>query len=123
MIAIQNNEVIAESAEAVKEQGYYYFPVESVRTVFTKPSRDASGCYLKGMANCFHIRVRSKRFANGAWQYYYPSDAGEYIKTLSHYPFASSNTSKYLSIWACRSLYLYCTIKRGCSIAMILLKK
>jgi len=48
MKAIRNNEVIAESAEAVKEQGYYYFPVERVRTAFTKPSRDASGCYLKG---------------------------------------------------------------------------
>jgi uncharacterized protein (DUF427 family) len=80
MKAIWNNEVIAESAEAVKEEGYYYFPVGSVRTAFLKPSRDTSSCYLKGTANYFHIKVGSKRLANGAWQYHYPSDAARIVR-------------------------------------------
>ena len=80
MKAIWNKEVIAESADAVKEEGYYYFPVDSVRTAFLKPSRDTSSCYLKGTANYFHIKVRSKRLANGAWQYSYPSDAAKIVR-------------------------------------------
>ena len=80
MKAIWNKEVIAESADAIKEEGYYYFPVGSVNMAFLKPSPDTSSCYLKGTANYFHIKVRSKRLANGAWQYRYPSDAAKNVR-------------------------------------------
>jgi len=80
MKAIWNKEVIAESKEAIKDDGYFYFPVTSVRTEFLKASRDASSCFLKGTANYFHIKVRSKRLSNGAWQYRYPSDAAKIVR-------------------------------------------
>jgi uncharacterized protein (DUF427 family) len=80
MKAIWNNEVIAESGEAIREDGYYYFPVDSVRKDVLKPSHDTSSCFLKGTANYFHIKVGTKRLANGAWQYQYPSDAAKIVR-------------------------------------------
>ena len=80
MKAVWNNEVIAESDKAIKEEGYYYFPLESVRMDLLKPSRDTSYCGLKGTANYFHLKVRSKRLANGAWRYHYPSDAAKSVR-------------------------------------------
>ncbi len=80
MKAIWNKEVIADSKDAVRDDGYYYFPIASVRMEFLKASRDTSGCFLKGTANYFHIKVRSKRLLNGAWQYQYLSDAAKIVR-------------------------------------------
>ena len=80
MKAIWNNEIIAESEHAIKEDGYYYFPKESVNKNFLKPSRDTSSCFLKGTATYFHIKAGKKRLTNGAWQYLYPSDAAKMVR-------------------------------------------
>jgi uncharacterized protein (DUF427 family) len=80
MKATWNNTVIAESDNAIEEEGYYYFPLETVHMELLKPSRDTSSCYLKGTANYYHIKVRSKRLANGAWTYHYPSDAASLVR-------------------------------------------
>ncbi|MFZ6013760.1 MAG: DUF427 domain-containing protein [Bacteroidota bacterium] len=80
MKAIWNNEVLAESNDTVVIEGNHYFPVESIRRQFFKPSDTHTQCHWKGTASYYDIEVNGKRNEDAAWYYEHPSDQAKVIK-------------------------------------------
>lgn len=70
MKAIWNNTIIAESNETKVIENNHYFPRESVKLEFLKPSNTSSRCFWKGVASYYHVEVNGKLNENAAW--YYP---------------------------------------------------
>lgn len=78
--AIWEGQVIAESDACVVVEGNQYFPPESVKREFLRPSTHTTVCGWKGTASYFDIEVNGKRNPNAAWYYADPSDAAQQIK-------------------------------------------
>lgn len=70
MKAIWNNTVIAESDETVKVEGNPYFPIESIKKEYFKPSNTHSVCPWKGEASYYTLEVNGQENKDAAW--YYP---------------------------------------------------
>lgn len=79
-VATWNGTVIAESDKTVVVEGNHYFPPESVRTQYLKPSTTTSRCPWKGLANYYSLHVDGKTNEDAAWYYAEPSDAATAIK-------------------------------------------
>jgi uncharacterized protein (DUF427 family) len=79
-VAKWNGTVIAESDKTVVVEGNHYFPPESVRTEYLKPSTATSRCPWKGLANYYSLLVEGKTNEDAAWYYAKPSDAAAAIK-------------------------------------------
>ncbi|WP_299520247.1 DUF427 domain-containing protein [Winogradskyella sp.] len=82
MKAIWNNKVIAESNDTVVVEGNHYFPHESIKKEFFKPSETHSVCPWKGTASYYTIEVDGKENTDAAW--YYP-EASELAKGIKNY--------------------------------------
>lgn len=78
--AIWNGQVIAESDKTKEVESNHYFPPESVKKEFLKPSEHKTTCHWKGEASYYNIDVDGKINENGAWYYPNPSDAAKKIK-------------------------------------------
>ena len=78
--AIWEGTVLAESGNTVIVEGNHYFPADSIRREFFKPSAHTSVCPWKGTAHYYDVEVNGKRNANAAWYYPQPSDAAREIK-------------------------------------------
>ena len=71
MRATWKDEVIAESGDTVVVEGNHYFPADSLRREFFKPSDEKTICGWKGEASYYDVEVGGERNPAAAW--YYPS--------------------------------------------------
>jgi len=78
--AIWEDAVLAESAYCVVEEGNQYFPADSIRPEYFKPSTQTTECTWKGTAHYYHIEVNGKSNPNAAWYYPEPRAAARHIK-------------------------------------------
>jgi uncharacterized protein (DUF427 family) len=78
--AIWNNQVIAESDKTVVVEGNHYFPPDSVKKEFLRPSNTHTTCPWKGEASYNSIEVDGKQNPDAAWHYPEPKPAAAEIK-------------------------------------------
>jgi uncharacterized protein (DUF427 family) len=78
--ATWNGKVIAESDTYEIVEGNVYFPAESIKREFFKPSKTTSTCPWKGEASYYSLEVDGKVNEDAAWFYPEPSDAAKNIK-------------------------------------------
>lgn len=81
-IAVWNGTVIAKSEKTVVVEGNHYFPPDSVRMNFLKPSDTTSFCGWKGMASYYSVTVEGKTNRDSAWCYTDPSEEASEIKGM-----------------------------------------
>ncbi|WP_413670697.1 DUF427 domain-containing protein [Mucilaginibacter sp. Mucisp86] len=79
MKAIWNNQVIAESNDTIVVENNHYFPKESVKTKYLKPSDVHTTCPWKGLASYYSLEVDGKENQDAAWYYPEPKDAAKNI--------------------------------------------
>jgi uncharacterized protein (DUF427 family) len=72
--------VLAESNQTVEVEGNQYFPADSIRKEYFKPSSQHSVCPWKGTASYYDVEVNGKRNAGAAWYYPEPKAAAQQIK-------------------------------------------
>jgi uncharacterized protein (DUF427 family) len=75
-----NGTVLAESDQTEVVEGNQYFPPDSIKREFFKPSATSSVCPWKGTASYYTIDVAGKQNADAAWYYPEPKDAAKQIK-------------------------------------------
>jgi len=56
--AIWNNEVIAESDKTINVEGNQYFPADTVKKEYLKPSDTHTVCPWKGLASYYTLNVK-----------------------------------------------------------------
>jgi uncharacterized protein (DUF427 family) len=71
MRAIWNNAVLAESDDTVVLEGNHYFPPDSIRGEFLRPSDTHTTCPWKGQASYYDVVVGHEVNKDAAW--YYPA--------------------------------------------------
>ncbi len=79
MKAIWNGAVIAESSDTVVVEGNHYFPIESVKAEFLRPSSTHTTCPWKGIASYHSLEVNGQTNPDAAWYYPTPKDAAKQI--------------------------------------------
>ena len=67
--AIWKGVVIAESPDTIVVEGNHYFPPDSVRSEYLRPSRAVSLCPWKGVARYYTVEVEGTRNPRAAWFY------------------------------------------------------
>jgi uncharacterized protein (DUF427 family) len=72
--------VLAESDQTTVVEGNHYFPVESVRREFLRPSASHTVCAWKGTASYYDVVVDGQVNQDAAWYYPDPSRAAERIR-------------------------------------------
>ena len=82
MKAIWKNTVIAESNETKVVENNHYFPQESIKCEYFKPSDTHSRCPWKGQASYYNIEVEGEKNKDAAW--YYPQ-ASHAAKPIENY--------------------------------------
>lgn len=75
-----NGQIIAETDSFETVEGNIYFPPDSLKNEFFKPSNHTSVCPWKGIASYFDVVVDGKVNENAAWYYADPKDAANNIK-------------------------------------------
>ena len=86
MKAIWNNQVIAESNDTIVVENNHYFPKESVRAEYLKPSPVHTKCPWKGIASYYSLEVDGKENRDAAWYYPEPKEA-------------AANITNYVAFW------------------------
>jgi uncharacterized protein (DUF427 family) len=86
MKAIWNEVTIAESNDTVVVENNHYFPANSIKKEYFKPSDTKSSCPWKGVANYYSIQVDGTRNNDAAW--YYPDTK-----------YAAKNIEGYVAFW------------------------
>lgn len=72
--------VIAQSDDTVVVEGNHYFPRESVKAEYVRPSDRTSVCPWKGTASYLSLDVDGAANADAAWFYPEPKDAAKEIR-------------------------------------------
>jgi uncharacterized protein (DUF427 family) len=80
MKAIWNNTVIAESNDTVVIENNHYFPEDSIKKEFFKPSTSHTTCPWKGQASYYTLEVDGKENPDAAWYYPETSELARAIK-------------------------------------------
>ncbi|MGA0024048.1 MAG: DUF427 domain-containing protein [Burkholderiales bacterium] len=80
MKAVWNDTVIAESADTVVVENNHYFPRESVKAEFLRPSSTTTVCGWKGTANYHTLEVKGRSNPDAAWYYAEPKEAAQEIR-------------------------------------------
>jgi len=70
MKAIWNGQVLAESDETKVIEGNHYFPADSLKMEYFKPSDTQTVCPWKGTASYYTLVVAGEENGDAAW--YYP---------------------------------------------------
>jgi uncharacterized protein (DUF427 family) len=78
--AVWNGTTIAESDKTVVVEGNRYFPPDSVRREYLRPSMTTSHCPWKGIARYYSLVVDGETNEDAAWYYPEPSAAAANIK-------------------------------------------
>lgn len=79
MIATWNGVTLAESDDTVVVEGNHYFPPESVRMEYLRPTDKHTECPWKGTASYYDIVVDGETNEGGAWYYPEPKEAARQI--------------------------------------------
>ena len=79
MKAIWNGRVVAESDHVVRWKGSHYFPAESVRSEFLRPSETHTVCLLSGRASYYALEVDGRTNPDAAWHYPRPTPLAKRI--------------------------------------------
>ncbi|TCK65205.1 nucleotidyltransferase-like protein [Winogradskyella wandonensis] len=80
MKAIWNNTIIAESEDTVVIEGNHYFPHESIKSEYFKPSNTHTICPWKGTASYYTLNVEGSENKDAAWYYPEVSELAKGIK-------------------------------------------
>ena len=83
--AIWEGTVLAESNGCVEVEGNQYFPPDTIKQEYFKPSAAHTICPWKGEASYRTIEVAGKPNPDAAWYYPAPKDAAAEIK--DHFAF------------------------------------
>lgn len=75
-----NGVVIAQSDDIVMVEGNLYFPKESVRSEYLRPSDSTTTCPWKGTASYFDVSVDGMINPDAAWSYKDPKSKAENIR-------------------------------------------
>ncbi len=78
--ATWNGAVIAESDHVETVEGNLYFPPDSVRKEYLRPSAMTSTCPWKGEASYYTLLVDGEENADAAWTYPDPKAAASQIR-------------------------------------------
>ena len=78
--ATWNGTVVAESAHTEVVEGNHYFPPDTVKREYFKPSNTHTHCPWKGDASYYTLEVNGQQNADAAWFYPHPKDAAANIK-------------------------------------------
>jgi len=78
--ALWNGKVIAESDKFETVEGNIYFPPDTIRREFFKPSDTHTGCPWKGTASYYTIDVDGVVNQDAAWYYPETKPAADNIK-------------------------------------------
>jgi len=78
--ATWNGTVLAESDRTVVVEGNQYFPPDSVRAEYLRPSATHTVCSWKGTASYHDVEVNGQRNPDAAWYYADPKPAASQIK-------------------------------------------
>ena len=84
--ALWNGKVIAESDRFETVEGNIYFPPETIKREFFKPSDTHTVCPWKGTASYYTVEVDGKQNKDAAW--YYPETKP-----------AANNVKGYVAFW------------------------
>lgn len=71
--------MIAESDDTVVVENNHYFPMDSVRAEFLRPSERHSICPWKGTASYYTLEVDGQVNRDAAWYYPQPKRAAEAV--------------------------------------------
>ena len=80
MQAVWRDAILAESDETVVVESNHYFPPDSIRGEFFRPSDHHSTCPWKGEASYYDVVVGGEVNKDAAWYYPEPKDAAKQIK-------------------------------------------
>lgn len=80
MKAIWNDTVLAESDDTKVVEGNHYFPPESIKKEYFKPTDHTTECPWKGTASYYTIEADGDKNENAAWTYPEPKEAANEIK-------------------------------------------
>lgn len=80
MKAIWNGKTIAESDDTVVIENNHYFPGESIKKEYFKPSETHTTCPWKGVASYYTLEVDGATNADAAWYYPETSELAKSIK-------------------------------------------
>ncbi|NJN85409.1 MAG: DUF427 domain-containing protein [Leptolyngbyaceae cyanobacterium SL_7_1] len=78
--AIWKGAVLAESNNCVVVEGNQYFPPDSIKAEYFKPSDTHTTCPWKGVASYYDIEVNGEVNKDSAWYYPTPKDAAKNIE-------------------------------------------
>ncbi|MEN8614565.1 DUF427 domain-containing protein [Dehalogenimonas sp. THU2] len=78
--ATWNGQIVAESDACIITEGTLYFPPDSVRQEFLKPSDRRYHCIWKGDAGYYNLVSGDATVKDAAWHYDKPSKAAEPLK-------------------------------------------
>lgn len=67
--AIWNGVVLAESDRCETVEGNFYFPPDSIKSEYFKPTDTHTTCPWKGVADYFTLEVNGQTLADAAWTY------------------------------------------------------
>lgn len=80
--AYWNNQILAESDTFEIVENNVYFPPESIKKEFFKPSSTHTTCAWKGIASYYTIEVNGQTNKDAAWFYPDPSPAAKNIENF-----------------------------------------
>ncbi len=80
MKAVWNHIVVAESDETIMVEGNHYFPPESIKEEYFKPTEKQSMCQWKGLADYYSLEIDGEEIENVSWVYHNPKKEAENIK-------------------------------------------
>ena len=78
--AMWNGQTVAESESFETVEGNIYFPEETVKREFLRPSSTSSSCPWKGQARYFTLLVDGQENPDAAWYYPDPKPAARQVK-------------------------------------------
>jgi uncharacterized protein (DUF427 family) len=79
MRAIWNGAILAEGGHTELVEGNQYFPPESLRPEYFRPSATHTICPWKGTASYYDLEVNGETNKDAAWYYPTPSPAARNI--------------------------------------------
>ena len=75
-----NGKIIAQSENFESVEGNVYFPPDTVKRKFLRPSATTTECPWKGTAHYYHVAVDGMENKDAAWYYPEPKPAAKQIK-------------------------------------------
>jgi len=78
--AVWKGAVLAESPRTEIVEGNHYFPADTIREQYFKPSSSHTICPWKGTASYYTVEVNGERNPDAAWYYPETKDAAKNIE-------------------------------------------